>query len=154
MIKPFFTTIVLLMALSLFSQGVDSNVGEIKFTHHVTHLKYKGNDTIYFVDIFIEEKDTIVLKKYIKLRKKLYYTTSGGTIIEIGKFRNNFLYNSPFEKVKIVEKTGKWKEYDSLTNTLKTNNRSVLKGGIKRVRLFPRGEYYYFQRPKNKKSDK
>lgn len=151
--KLVFTITILLNVSILFSQGVDSNVGEIKFTQYLTHLKYKGNDTIYFVEIFIEEKDTIVLKKYNKLRDKLYYTTYGGTITEIGKFRNKYLYNSPFEKVKIVEKTGKWKEYDSLTNTLKTNNRSVLKGGIKRIRLFPRGRYYYIQRPKNKKSD-
>lgn len=150
--KCIFLFPIIFSFLYSFSQYENHFTRDLKLSdYYKRDVKYKGNDTIYYILINRLNDSTAVLKKYQKIKRSVYGCHDGTSIIEIGKFRNFFLYNNPFKKEKMMEKTGVWKEYDSNGNLIKTidySNVETYDGlGIKKsIRLFPYGRYSYIKR--------
>jgi hypothetical protein len=151
--KAFLFILITILNFSFLFSQIDNGQGryEIRLDTINLFLKQKGNDTVYQIRYCKISKVAIVKNKYVRKSKNNYECKLLYGNVESGKFRNFFLYNNPFKKEKLVEKTGVWKEYDSNGNLVKTidySNVETYDGlGIKKsIRLFPYGRYGYIKR--------
>lgn len=142
-----FLFLILFSFFYSFSQSDDNVTRDLKMPdEYKRHVKYRRNDTIYFVLLNRKNDSIIVLKKYHKIRRKEYVYCDGISIMESGKFRKFTFCNNPFKKVIFMEQTGVWKEYDSNNVLIKTIDYDNL--DIKSIRLFPIGRYTYINKKK------
>jgi len=137
----------ILFVNNLFSQIDTSNDSirkELKFEFINFHVKFKGNDTIYYVKFFIDTELYEVHDKFVKRSRNKYEIILTNGHKQYGNFRKFTIYNNPFKDFKFMEKIGLWKEYDSndvLINTIDYNNLKY-----KSIRFFPKGRISYKNR--------